>query len=97
MGRKILLAATGVGVAFAAIAMFMDFERTSNVPRDSRGMVVGTMAHLKGVKLTAVAKLPDYVVDNGDVQKAYLETASAIIMYTGTTQLDILMDNLPAD
>ncbi len=31
---------------------------------EKRGIILGTMAHLKGVKLRAVAKLPDYVVNN---------------------------------
>ena len=53
MGRKVLLAAAGVGAAFAALATFMDFESSPDIPRNSRGMIVGTMAHLRGVKLTA--------------------------------------------
>ncbi len=67
------MAAAGVGVGFGALAIFMDFERTSDTPRsysprNNRGMIVGTMAHLKGVKLRAVAKLPDYVASNDDIK-----------------------------
>ena len=92
MGRKILLAAACVVVGFAALATFMDFERSPDVPIDGRGMIVGTMAHLKGVKLRAVARLPDYVADNDDIKNWDPDPGHVIILYN---QLDILMGNQP--
>jgi hypothetical protein len=97
MNTKIVLATMGIGIGFAALATLMNYGTSGQIPRNGRGMIVGTMAHLRGVKLKAVAKLPDYEVNNGDIQKADRETASAIIVYAGTTQLDILMGNLPAE
>lgn len=97
MSRKILLAAAGVGAGFAALATFMDIERGSDaprpyIPRNDRGMIVGTMAHLKGVKLRAVARLPDYVANNDDINNWDPDPGHVIILYN---QLDILMGNQP--
>ena len=91
MGRKILLAAVGVGVGIAAIATLMDVERGPDIPKNSQGMIVGTMAHLKGVKLRAVARLPDYVASS-DIKNWDHEPGHMIILYN---QLDILMGNQP--
>ena len=97
MNRKILLAAAGVGVGFAALATFMHYERSSDTPRsyiptNDRGMVLGTMAHLVGVKLRAVARLPDYIANNDDIKNWDHEPGHVIILYN---QLDILMGNQP--
>lgn len=97
MGRKILLAAAGVGAAFAALATFIDLDRGADdpkpfIPRNDRGMIVGTMAHLEGVKLKAVPKLPDYVANNDDFKNWDPDPGHVIILYS---QLDILMGNQP--
>lgn len=89
------MAAAGVGVGFAALVIFMNVERTSDIPKNSQGMIPGTMAHLRVVKLTAVAKLPDYAVNNDDVQRADMETALAIVRYSSHSQLEILMGSSP--
>ena len=67
-------------------------EDGSYIPLEKRGMILGTMAHLKDVKLTAVAKLPDYVVNNDDAKKWDHETDHPIFLYN---QLDVLMEYPP--
>jgi hypothetical protein len=97
MSRKILVAAVGVGAGIVAFATVMDFERGSDTPRSyipriDRGMIVGTMAHLKGVKLRAVARLPDYVANTEDIKNWDHKPGHVIVLYN---QLDILMGNRP--
>lgn len=86
------MAVLGVGMAaFAAQASAGDGRE---IPLEKRGMILGTMAHLKGVKLRAVAKLPDYVVNNDEIRKW---DQSAGWMYDSTTPLDIMTGYHPAD
>lgn len=79
-------------MGIAAIATFMDLERGPNIPKNSQGMIVGTMAHLKGVKFRAVARLPDYVANNDDIKNWDPKPGHVVILYN---QLDILMGNQP--
>lgn len=60
-------------------------------------MIVGTMAHLTGVKLEAVAKLPDYVVNNDDSEPEVAAIVEFLTKYRGTSQLDLLINYPPAD
>ena len=92
MDRKILLAISGVGVGFAALGLQVAAEDWSKVPLEKRGMIQGTRAHLKDVKLTAVPKLPDYVINNDNIKKWDHETDHSIVLYN---QLDVLMEYPP--
>ena len=92
MNRNILLAVFAVGMASAAFTPQAGAEGGSDIPREKLGMIPGTMAHLKDVKLTAVPKLPDYVVNNDDDKKWDHETDHPIILYN---QLDVLMEYPP--
>lgn len=95
MGRKILLVLLGIGMA--AFATQAGAEDGSDIPLEKRGMILGTMAHLKGVKLRAVGKLPDYVVSNDGMKKWEQEPALISMMYDSDTPLDIMMRYPPAN
>ena len=83
----------GVGMAvFAAQAGAADGRE---IPLEKRGMILGTMAHLKGVKLRAVAKLPDYVVNNPENEPEVSAIVEFLTKYLGTTQLDLLIEYPP--
>lgn len=86
-----------VGVGVAAFAAQAGAEDGSDIPLEKRGMILGTMAHLRGVKLRAVAKLPDYVVNNDGVKKWEQEPALISMMYDSDAPLDILMRYPPAN
>ena len=90
MSGKILLVVLGVGIAVLATQACA--EDGSEIPLEKRGMILGTMAHLKAVKLRAVAKLPDYVANNDDIKNWDPKPDQVIILYN---QLDILMGNQP--
>jgi hypothetical protein len=93
MSGKILLVVLGVGMAvFAAQACAED---GSEIPLEKRGMILGTMAHLKGVKLRAVAKLPDYVVNNSENEPEVSAFVEFLTKYLGNTQLDLLIEYPP--
>ena len=78
MNWKILLTLFGVGVAGVAIATQAGAEDGSDIPLEKRGMILGTMAHLKIVKLHAAPAIPAYKVENDYVQQADPETAKFI-------------------
>lgn len=93
MSGKILLVVFGVGMAvFATQACTED---GSEIPKKKRGMIQGTMAHLKGVKLRAVAKLPEYVVNNPENEPEISAFVEFLTKYMGTTQLDLLIEYPP--
>ena len=91
MGRKILSVIFSVGVAWAAFATQAGAEDGSYISREKLGMIPGTMAHLKDVKLTTVPKLPDYIINNDDIKKWEQEPALTNMMYDSITPLDIMM------
>jgi hypothetical protein len=79
MCRKILLTAVGIGMAGVAFAMLAGAEDGSHIPLEKRGMILGTMVHLKVVKLREAPPIPAYIVNNDNVQRADEETARFII------------------
>ncbi|MEQ1521912.1 MAG: hypothetical protein ABL936_11650 [Aestuariivirga sp.] len=79
MGGKILVVLFGVGVAVLAFASQAGAEDGRDIPREKRGIIAGTMAHLKRVTLHEAPALPAYVVNNDNVQRADEETARFII------------------
>ena len=78
MGRKILVAVFAVGVASAAFATQAGAEDGSDMPLDF-SITMGTMAHLKTVKLQDAPAIPAYIVNNDNVQRADEETARFIM------------------
>ncbi len=93
MNRKILLIVLGIGMA--VFATQAGAEDGSEIPSEKRGMILGTMAHLKGVKLRAVAKLPDYLVNNSENEPEVSAFVEFLTKYLGTTQLDLLIEYPP--
>jgi hypothetical protein len=79
MGRKILLAAFAVGTASAVFSAQAGGEGGSDIPMERRGMILGTMSHLKAVKLREAPPVPAYIVNNDNVQRADEETARFIM------------------
>ncbi len=74
MGGKILLA-SGVWVAGLAFAIQAGAGDGSTIPLEKRGMIAGTMAHLKRVPLQETPAFPAYAVNNDNVERADPETA----------------------
>jgi hypothetical protein len=97
MSRKILSVLVGVGVAGAAFATQACAEDGSHISREKLGLIPGTMAHLKDVRLTAVPKLPDYIINNDNMQKWQQEPALINMMYDSVTPLDVMVQYPPAD
>jgi hypothetical protein len=97
MNRKILSVILGFGMAGVAFATQAGAEDGSHISREKLGMIPGTMAHLKDVRLTAVPKLPDYIINNDNMQKWQQEPALINMMYDSFTPLDIMMQYPPAD
>jgi|CXWL01.1.fsa_nt_gi hypothetical protein len=95
MSRTILAALFGFGMAGLSFAMPTGAEDGSDVPLEKRGMILGTMVHLKGVKLRAVAKLPDYIVNNPENEPEVSAIVEFLTKYLGTTQLDLLIEYPP--
>jgi len=58
MSRNIFVAIFGLGMAGLAFATPTCAEVGSDISREELGMIPGTIAHLKDVKLRAVSKLP---------------------------------------
>ncbi len=85
MKRKLQFAAFSVVAGLGSYMTVSALYGTSNTAG-----VPGIMPDFTGVKLTPVAKLPVYVVDNKNVQMADSETASFLMSYMGTTQLEML-------
>ena len=79
MSRKILLTAFAVWMASAAFTPQVGAESGGDIPLEKRGMILDTMAHLKGVKLREAPPLPAYIVNNDNVQRADEETARFIM------------------
>jgi hypothetical protein len=92
MSRKILLVILGVGVAGLASATLAGAGNGSKIPLEERGIIAGTMAHLKGVKLRAVAKLPDYFAKEDDIKNWDYKPGHLVVLYN---QLDILLGIQP--
>jgi hypothetical protein len=84
-------------MASATFAAQAGAEDGSHIPREKLGMIPGAMAHLKDVRLTAVPKLPDYIINNDNMQKWQQEPALINMMYDSVTPLDIMMQYPPAD
>ncbi len=78
MNRKILFTLFGVGAAAVVFATQAGAEEGSYIPLEKRGMILGTMAHLKSVKLREAPAFPAYIVDNDNVPRADFETAKFI-------------------
>ena len=85
----------GFGLAGLALATPIRAEGVSDVPLEKRGIIMGTMAHLKGVKLRAVAELPDYIVNNPENEPEVSAIVEFLTKYLGTTQLDLLIEYPP--
>ena len=66
-------------MAGLALATPIRADDESDAPREKRGMIQGTMGHLKGVKLREAPPIPAYIVNNDNVQRADEETARFII------------------
>jgi malic enzyme len=79
MNKKLLLALFGVGAAGVAFAAQAGAEDGSDIALEKRGVILGTMAHLKSVKLQDASPIPAYIVNNDNVQRADEETARFII------------------
>ena len=88
MGGKILVVLFGVGVAVLAFASQAGAEDGRDIPREKRGMMLGTMAHLKSVKLQEAPAFPAYVVNNDNVLRADPETAKFIAGLLSNCLLD---------
>ena len=84
-------------MVWVAFATPVGAEDRSHIPREELGMIPGTMAHLKDVKLTAVPKLKDYNINNEEMKKWVQEPALISMMYDSVTPLDIMMQTHPAD
>ena len=82
MGTKILLAIVGVGVTGLAFTTPTGAEDGNDTPLEKRGMIVGTLAHMNGVKLREAPPIPAYIVNNDNVQRADEETARFIFGLT---------------
>lgn len=67
-----------LGVGIAVFATQACAEDGSEIPLEKRGMILGTMAHLKIVKLREVPPVPAYIVNHDNVQRADDETARFI-------------------
>ena len=88
MNRKVLLALTGVGLAGIALATQAVAEDGSDIPLEKRGMILGTMANLKSVKLKQAPAIPAYIVNNDNIERADPETAQFIFGLLRNCQLD---------
>jgi hypothetical protein len=78
MSRKILWAAVGFGMTGFALSMQAVAENGSHAPLEKRGMIPGTLVHLRSVKLREAPPIPAYIVNNDNVQQADDETAKFI-------------------
>jgi len=67
-----------VGIATAAFTPQGRAEPDGIIPREERGKIMGTMAHLKTVKLKDLAVTSAYAVNNDNVPLADEETAKFI-------------------
>ena len=72
------MALFGFAMAGLAFAKPTGAEDGSDFPLEKRGMILGTMAHLKTVKLQDAPAIPAYVVNNDNVDRADEETAKFI-------------------
>lgn len=88
MYRKVLLALIGAGLAGLAVARQAGAGGDSDITPEKRGMILGTMAHLKSVKLKEAPAIPIYVVNNDNIKRADPETAQYIFGLLRNCQLD---------
>ena len=88
MRGKILLTLCGLGVAGVAFATQAGAEDGRDIPLEKRGMILGTMARLKSLKLHEAPAIPAYIVNNGNVLRADPETARFIIGLSRNCVLD---------
>jgi heterodisulfide reductase subunit A-like polyferredoxin len=88
MDRKILAVVLGVGVAGLAFATQAGAEDRGGIPLEKRGIIAGTMAHLKSVTLHEAPAFPAYVVNNDSVERADPETAKFIAGLLSNCLLD---------
>ena len=72
------MALIGVGLAGVTFTPQAGAGDGNNIQLEKRGMILGTMAHLKIVKLHAAPAIPAYKVENENVQQADPETAKFI-------------------
>ncbi|MGB8314509.1 MAG: hypothetical protein WCE69_08490 [Aestuariivirga sp.] len=77
------------GLAVVTSATLAIAEDGMAVPRETRGMIMGTMDHLKGVKLREAPAIPAYVVNTGNVERTDPETAKFILGILSSNQLDM--------
>jgi hypothetical protein len=84
-------------MAWAAFATQAGAQDRTNISLEKLGMIPGTVAHLKDVKLTAVPKLPDHIINNNNMKKWDQEPALTSMMYDSITPLDMMMQYPPAD
>ena len=73
------MALVGFGLAGLAFATPAGADGGGGVPLEKRGIILGTMVHLKGVKLREAPPIPAYIVNNDNVQRADEETARFIM------------------
>lgn len=88
MGRKILLVLVVIGVAGFDFAPQAGAVDGSNIPLEKRGIIAGTMAHLKRVTLHEAPAFPAYTVNNDNVERADPETAIFIAGLLSNCLLD---------
>ena len=91
------MALFGVGMAGIAFATQAGAEDGNHILLENRGMILGTMAHLRSVKLREAPAIPAYIVNNADSEPEVPAIVEFITKYQGTTQLDILMSYPPTD
>lgn len=72
------MAVFGFGMTGFAFAVQAGAEGGSHVPLEKRGIILGTMVHLGGVKIREAPPIPAYIVNNDNVQQADEETARFI-------------------
>lgn len=85
------MALFGVGLAGVTFAPQAGAEDGSNILLEKRGMILGTMAHLKSVKLHEAPAIPSYVVNNDNIKQSDSETAKFIAGILDNYQLKMLV------
>jgi hypothetical protein len=90
MSRNVLLVLFGAGLAGITFTTPGRTEDGMEIPRETRGMIIGTMAHLKEVKLKEAPAVAPYIVNTNNVERADPETVKFIWGILYTSQLDFL-------
>ena len=86
---KLLGVLLGAGLGAATSATLAVAEDGMDIPRETKGMIMGTMDHLKGVILREAPTIPAYVVNTDNVERADPETAKFILGILSSNQLNM--------